>query len=146
LRLYAESSSVLAWLLGEVHGDAVVRALADTDAVFASELTLVECERVLIRALHLGEIKEADLKSRQAEILAVSAAWTLLSVSDEVLERARRPFPAEPVRTLDALHLASALIARGTAPEFALLSLDDRIRRNGRALGLALAPPDPAIS
>jgi hypothetical protein len=29
------------------------------------------------------------------------------SLSDEVLVRAGRPFPVEPIRTLDAIHLAS---------------------------------------
>ncbi|HUP51077.1 MAG TPA: hypothetical protein VM198_01275 [Longimicrobiales bacterium] len=48
--LYAESSAVLAWLLGDDRGDEVGRALADARGVVASELTRVECERVLIRA------------------------------------------------------------------------------------------------
>jgi hypothetical protein len=37
------------------------------------------------------------------------------------------------VRTLDAIHLASALAVRSTVPLAELLSLDDRIRRGGEA-------------
>jgi hypothetical protein len=57
-----------------------------------------------------------------------------------VVERARRPFPREPLRALDALHLASALLARATLPDLALLSLDRRIRASGAALGLTIVP------
>jgi hypothetical protein len=39
----------------------------------------------------------------------------------EILERARRPFPGEPLGTLDALHLASALVALRSVLGFALL-------------------------
>jgi hypothetical protein len=44
------------------------------------------------------------------------------------------------VRTLDAIHLASALSARSAAAGFALFSLDGRIRTVGRRLGLAIQP------
>jgi prevent-host-death family protein len=56
------------------------------------------------------------------------------------VERARRPFPVEPVRTLDALHLASALVASARVTDLALLSLDERVRTAGRALGLPIVP------
>lgn len=63
-----------------------------------------------------------------------------MRVEDEILERARRPFPGEPVRTLDALHLASALVANTRIARLALLSLDRRVRQAARVLGLALVP------
>jgi hypothetical protein len=58
----------------------------------------------------------------------------------EVIERARRPFPGEPIRTLDALHLASALVARAAVPGLALLTLDAAVREAGRGLGFAVLP------
>ena len=66
-----------------------------------------------------------------------------MRLDDEVLSRARRPFALEPRRALDALHLASALIAHEGAGEFALLallSLDRRLREAARHAGLAVAP------
>jgi hypothetical protein len=61
-------------------------------------------------------------------------------VSEDVVERARRPFPTEPVRTLDALHLASALVARAAVSELAVLSLDQRVRENAERLGFETVP------
>lgn len=140
MNLYAESSAVLAWLLEQEHHDIVVSALEQAELVIASDLTLIECDRVLIRAIALKEIRESDAVQRQARLNAVSARWTLLAIEEEVIERARRPFPVEPVRTLDALHIASALTARKAVPDLAVLSLDDRVRQAADRLGLPLVP------
>jgi predicted nucleic acid-binding protein len=142
VRLYAESSAVLAWLLGEPRGEVARRVLAEAEVVLASELTLVECERVLIRAVALGTVSEAVAADRRAVLSRAATHWHLVRLAGEVLGRARRPFAHEPVRTLDALHLASALVGRSAAPNLALLSLDERVRANGEALGFELLPHD----
>jgi predicted nucleic acid-binding protein len=140
VNVYAESSAVLSWLLGEPSGVAVRETLADAELVLASELTLVECDRVLIRAAAGGQLTEADAADRRARLRQATEHWTILTLDDEIVERARRPFPHEPIRTLDAIHLATAVAARGTVPGTKLLSLDDRIRRSGAALGLEVLP------
>jgi len=140
LILYAESSAVVAWLLGEAAGSAVRGLLAGADGVVTSELTLVECDRVLIRAQATGVVPEAVVASRRQRLNAAAAQWTVLALGPEVMDRARRPFPAEPVRALDAIHLASALVARGELPDLALVSLDERVRRNGADLGFEVGP------
>jgi hypothetical protein len=63
-----------------------------------------------------------------------------MRLDTEILERARQPFPGEPLRTLDALHLAGALVALRSVPGLVLLSRDQRVRRSGRQLGLSLVP------
>jgi hypothetical protein len=52
----------------------------------------------------------------------------------------RQPFPGDPIRTLDAIHLASALVARAAVAGLALLSLDNRMRRSASRLGLDVHP------
>ena len=59
------------------------------------------------------------------------------------MDRARQPFPGDPVRTLDAIHLASVLVARSAVAGLELLSLDERIRSVGKKLGLTLLPENP---
>jgi predicted nucleic acid-binding protein len=138
--LYAESSAVLAWLLDEADGAEVRRRLASAEAVVASDLTVVECDRVLHRGAALDEITEAEAADRRAHLAAASAHWHLLRIGTQVVERARRPFPGEPVRTLDAIHLASILVARSAVAGVDLLSLDARIRKAATRLGIRVRP------
>ena len=67
MNIYAESSAVLAWLLGEEVGRSVRQVLRRAELVMASDLTLVECDRVLIRAVTLEEIDEATAARLRGE-------------------------------------------------------------------------------
>ena len=140
MNLYAESSAVLAWLLKEASAPQLQEMLEGAEFVAASDLTLVECDRALIRAEALGQLSQFEAGQRRALLEAASLRWTLLRIDREVLERARRRFPAEPLRALDALHVASALAARSALSDLALLSLDNRVRENGAALGFDVLP------
>ena len=142
MSLYAESSAVLAWLLDEAAGRFVRQTLSDTEIVVASDLTLIECDRVLHRAASLGELMEAEVADRRAHLAKAAAHWHVLRIGPEVVDRARQPFPGDPIRTLDALHLASVLVARSAVAGLELLSLDERIRSVGKTLGLTLLPED----
>jgi hypothetical protein len=99
--------------------------------------------RVLIRAVTLDELHESDAIDRQARLNALSLQWTLMALHEEILERARRP--AEPVRTLDAIHLASALTARKVVPDLAMLTLDGSIRQAAARLGFTVLPTDAQL-
>ena len=68
MTLYAESSAVLAWLRGETKGRAIRLLLANADAVIASDLTLMECDRVLIHSVALKEITEAQAVPRRVRL------------------------------------------------------------------------------
>lgn len=140
MNLYAESSAVLAWLFREEPAPLLKEILAGAELVVASDLTLVECDRALIRAEATGRLSQAEASQRRALFEATSARWVLLRIEGDVLERARRRFPQEPVRALDSLHLASALTARSSVSELVLLSLDQRVRDNGAALGFDVLP------
>lgn len=63
----------------------------------------------------------------------------VVAVTDDVLARVRRPFPVEPVRTLDAVHLATAELVGEPPPLLTIVTRDDRIRENAVALGYAIA-------
>jgi predicted nucleic acid-binding protein len=140
MNVYAESSALVAWVLDETTAGAVEETLGQADTIIASDLTLVECERALVRAQAVGKLSQEEAIRRRFRLEALSAEWDFVVLSGEVLERARRRFPNEPVRTLDALHIASALMARAGFPDLALLSLDKRVRENGSALGFDVLP------
>jgi hypothetical protein len=56
-----------------------------------------------------------------------------------VLARALEPFPL-PVRTLDALHLATVEFLRGRGETLELATCDDRLAAAARALSIPVRP------
>jgi predicted nucleic acid-binding protein len=140
--VYAESSAVLAWLFGEPLAEDIREVLASEESVLTSDLTLIECDRTVARIVARGELSEADGATLRGELSIVSAQWVILRVDPEISARARYRFPKEPVRTLDALHLASALAAKAAAPDLVVLSLDEQVRANARSLGFELRPAE----
>jgi predicted nucleic acid-binding protein len=140
LSLYAESSAVLSWLMDEPLSAKVRAALKTADLIVSSDLTLIECDRVLWRAIALRELTEAEAADRRARLVSAASHWQVLRMSPEIIDRARAPFPGDPIRTLDAIHLASALVARASISRLELLTLDDRIRGAAKKLGLNVVP------
>ena len=140
MNLYAESSAVLAWLLGESKGADVREQLSGAQRVFTSDLTLIECDRVLNRVAALQELGDAQVTEDRRLLGTAAEHWTTFAIDTEVVERSRRPFPHEPIRTLDAIHLSTALLVRNLVPDMKLLSLDERIRSNAAELGLDILP------
>ena len=115
-------------------------ALDAADLVTASDLTLLECDRSLVRGITLGVLSNERAARIHARLVATAAHWRLMPITREIVNRARQPFPEEPVRSLDAIHLASALTAADSLPDVGLLSLDRRVRAAGTRLGLRVVP------
>jgi antitoxin (DNA-binding transcriptional repressor) of toxin-antitoxin stability system len=119
----------------------VVAELHEPTSAYAAhgsiDPTLTETERALVRAETGGALKGGDAQRLRGLLNRAQAAWTRMAVSENVLARASRPFPVEPVRTLDAIHLATALEFAAAYPDLRMLSVDRRLRENAEALGLA---------
>lgn len=126
--IYLDTSVALAWLLAEDR--------APAPELWANPLVssrLLEYEiwtRVNMRG---GE----ELRAATQALLARVAMAELGPI---VLARAREPFPV-PVRTLDALHLASAWFLHENGQALRVATYDHRLRDAALALGLqAIAP------
>lgn len=89
------------------------------------------------RSAALGEAEAAD---RRAHLIAAAAHWQVLRIAGEIVDRARQPFTGDPIGTLDAIHLASLLVARSALVGLRLLSLDERVRLAAKGLGIAVEP------
>jgi len=141
VNVYAETSAVLRWLFAGPRGEEVRATLAGASAVFTSRLTLVEARRALIRAVCLGEMSEAQSRALSAMLAAAARRWNIVELTGGICERSEQRFPFEPVRSLDALHLATALYLYGELGSLVVLTTDERLVKNGPLLGLPLALP-----
>lgn len=68
----------------------------------------------------------------------VLASVAFVEMAPTVLARAVEPFPV-PVRTLDAMHLATALFLAERRQDVVVATYDERMRAAARAVGLGLA-------
>ncbi|MCW5890572.1 MAG: hypothetical protein KIT14_08470 [bacterium] len=87
-----------------------------------------------------GYLREVDAGTVRQALARAASRRTVLEMSADVAARAEARFPAEPVRTLDALHLASALALRRLFPDLTMLSTDARVRDDAALLGLPVLP------
>ena len=83
-----------------------------------------------VHGRHLAE-------SHGAAASAILGRIALLELTPPVLSRALAPFPV-PLRTLDALHVASIEHLRGQSQTVALATCDRRMTRAARAMGIPL--------
>jgi predicted nucleic acid-binding protein len=130
---YIETSALLAALL---EGDADARAAVGAGGRrVTSALTFAEAARAIVRARTAGRLTADQERAALGLLLAFERRFDVVAVTDEVLTRAGRPFPAEPIRTLDAIHLATVEILRETPQFVTIVTRDMRVRENARALG-----------
>ena len=137
--IYAETSAVLGWLLGEKGALKPAAVIDSADKVVTSALTVLEASRGLLRAVGQRRVTSAAAGSLKGLLAQAAAQWDLMEITAEIRARAAEPFPAEPVRTLDAIHLVTALEFAKIYPAVSILSSDSRILANLEPLGLTPA-------
>lgn len=140
MTVYAESSAIVTWLLDQPGAAEVEAVLGAADDVVSSELTLIEVDRALRRLQAVIAPGSVNIESMRARLEAAVAAWALEPISGRVVDRARAQFPDDTIRSLEAIHLASAIVVAALGPDLEILSLDGRIRANATALGLRVVP------
>ncbi len=136
--VYAESSAVLRWLMAQAHAQKIDATLKGAPKVVSSVLTTVEVGRTLRRLSATGVMSPDDARRTWLDFNAVAARWIQVAITDEILRRTTEPFPAEPLRTLDAIHVATASFFSLNVQPVAMLSTDDAVRENTRAMGLVV--------
>ncbi len=124
--IYLDSSVVLAQLFAE---DRSLPAAVTQASLISSRLLEYEVwNRIHARGL---------THSHSDEVNAILGRISLIDFAPAVLARALKPFPIS-VRTLDALHLASALLTRGRYPALRFATHDDHLGDAAAAEGLAV--------
>jgi len=100
-----------------------------------SALTVAETARAILRARAAGRLTAEQERASVRALRRFERRCYIVAVTDAVLARVRRPFPVEPIRTLDAVHLATAELLGEPPPLMTIVSRDDRVRKNADALG-----------
>ena len=85
-----------------------------------------------------AEVSAADAERVRGSFARIVRTWIIRELSADILDRAAKEFPIEPVRSLDAIHLATSLGFLRIFPDLRILSFDGRVVSNAEALGIPL--------
>lgn len=126
-----DTSALLKLLIAESETAAVTarlqRAPQEDDVLCISSLAVAEMRRACLRAAL--SVADAD---------AITSRFRVIRLSEAVLQLAAR-LPASYLRTLDAIHLATALEIEARA----MMTYDHRLREAAEAEGLEVIAPRP---
>ena len=131
--VYLDTSAVLRAVLETGTPPDIERQLGEARFLVTSRLALVESARALIR-LRLEGIAEERLADAGRELDSIWARCTIWELTPAVCELAGQVAPCRALRTLDALHLATYLLARRHLGDVVLLSTDTRLTEAAAAV------------
>lgn len=140
---YLDSSVLLRHIL---LGDEKIRKVFACTQVISSELLEIECRRVIHRYRLTGELDDEGFITASNRLSQILQGISILILSPAVKKRAGEAFPVI-IKTLDAIHLSSALIFAAARPADSLqiFSHDQGINRCARALGFSTPFQDATV-
>jgi predicted nucleic acid-binding protein len=129
---YVDTSALLRVVLGE---PGAIDNLRSYDALISSELISVESARTIDRLRVQGDLTTDEAAARVHVVNEWLDAFDLVLVRPPVLSRASEPMPVA-LGTLDAIHLATALVWRErVGPVRTLMTHDAALGVAARAFG-----------
>lgn len=131
MNVYVDASVLLRVVLGEAE---VLREWRRISRPVASQLIQLECLRTVDRARLRYQLDDERVAEQRAAVLEQLERFDLVPIQLAVLERAAEPFPTA-LGSLDALHLATAILIRPQIPDLHLATHDHELGIAARAVG-----------
>lgn len=128
---YVDSSALLKRYVDEHDSGTAERLLASDSVLVTSWLTLIEVRRNLARLLSGTALRDA-----RSQFIADLDAFALISIDETVCRAAAEIGEQLAVRSLDAIHLASA--RRLLIPSLPFVTFDLRQAQAARSLGFTV--------
>ena len=119
---YVDASVLLRVVLRQPNA---LRQWPQVDRGVSSALVVTESLRTLDRLRLRAQLPDAELALRRRAILEVTGSLEIIEIDSLVLDRAAQPMPTE-LGTLDAIHLATALLWQETMGEELTMATHDR--------------------
>ena len=129
---YLDASVALRIVLG---ARGVLPKWETLEHVLSSALIEVECLRTLDRLRLVDRIAPEEIAVRRQVVYDLVSRIDIVDVAAAVLTRASQPLPV-PLKTLEAIHLATAMLWRETQQdEIEIATHDEALALAARAIG-----------
>jgi predicted nucleic acid-binding protein len=136
---YFDTSALVKRYVNEAGRREVLQLLRRYNVV-ASAILPVELRSALRRRATEGMLDVSHVADILKRVAADRAYWTLVEVGTEVLAAAETLVAKHPLRTLDAIHVASAQLfaSRATTPGLMFVTADDRQTEAASSVGMVV--------
>jgi len=125
--LYLDTSAVLRAVLEHGTSPELAQRIRNAHALLTSRLALVETARAFHRLRAEGGIAEERLADAERHANALWSQCEIWELTNAVCTEAAAVAPRTALRTLDAIHLATYLIARRHLSDVELVTADRRL-------------------
>lgn len=133
--LYLDTSAVLRATLETGTSPEVEDRIRAARVLVSSRLSLVESCRAMVRLRAVGGVPEERLADAERDIAAIWSRCELWEITRTVCETACAVATTRPLRALDAIHVATFVLARRRLEGLELLTADDGLRQVIAGLG-----------
>lgn len=125
---YVDTSAALRVILESGTSPDIEARLIQAEALVTSRLSLVESARAFIRLRQHGSVPSPALADAEQSARALWSRCELWELTPRVCEVAESVAPGRSLRALDALHLATFVLARREFGDLKLLTADQRLQ------------------
>jgi uncharacterized protein len=110
MRVFFDTSALTKRYVEEVGSEEVRALCAEADTLGVSVLVLPELISTLCRLVREGRLSSEDYRSLKSAVQADLSDADLCDLSQDAFEKTLRCLERYPLRSLDALHVGSALV------------------------------------
>lgn len=126
--LYLDTSAILRAVLESGTTPEIEQQIATATVLLTSRLSQVEAARAVLRIRALHTVSEAKLADTRRDLNGLWRRCDIWELSPGVCRLAAEVAPGQRLRTLDALHLATYVLARERIAGLELVTADERLR------------------
>lgn len=135
-----DTSAVVPLLITEPQSETMRALLAEDPTIATAAITPIEITGAIWRRRHHHEINFSAHHDADITFAELSRRWREVVQSALVTETALRVLSRHPLRTLDSLQLASAIVLAPRPEYLPFVTLDKRLKAIASAEGFTVLP------
>ena len=134
---YFDTSSLLKFIIKEIGSEENLNIWNFSDEKVCSQLTRTEMHSALMRKVREGSISASAMRTRLNAMDKLFADVVLVDITSEVIDASCELVKELPLKSADAIHLATALMVRADL----FSSSDKRLCAAASESGIAVTDP-----
>ncbi|QPM67336.1 type II toxin-antitoxin system VapC family toxin [Atribacter laminatus] len=138
---YFDTSALIKFYIDEKDSDLVKETVKSSEVVFTSKISYVEMFSVFSRIKRDQAITENDYRRILKSFIVDWESYAVIEITNRILNISSQLFEFYPLRSLDALHLGSALFTQKEVDEdIAFVCFDNRLWKAAKEENFKVIP------